>query len=282
MTVSVVGGDLRSVYLVKRMLRDGHQVRCFGLDAADIPLQHHCNTLADTVEETECVVLPTPAMDGSVLRMPLSDRTVTAAEIAAVLPSEVPVFAGAPGPTLTALCQDNRVRLIDLLAVPSLTMKNAALTAECAVGLILQEVPYALMGEPVLILGAGRIGKQLAIKLHGLGAQVTVAARKPEDRAWCVSHDMGAADVYELMPTLSGFRLAVNTIPVQILSAELLGRLPSGARLVELASKPGGFDPTVAKHLGVQVIPAGGLPGKFAPESAADAIAETIYSMIER
>jgi len=282
MNFAVIGGDLRSVYLVKRLLRDGHQVRCCGLDTIALPGACKYQALQDVMEDADCVVLPTPAMDDAMLRTPLSAQKYTAEEVAEVLRWDVPVFAGAPGPVLTELCRQRKITLIDLLSLESLTLKNAALTAECAVGLLIQNVPYALSGEPILILGAGRIGRQVAEKLRGLGAQVTVIARNLRDRAWCADQGLHAADFCALPSLLPGFRLAINTIPARVLPTELLEILPEGAHLVELASKPGGFDPTTAERLGLQVIRGGGLPGRLAPESAADAIAETIYSMIER
>lgn len=281
MKVSVIGGDLRSVYLVRRLLRDGHRVQCFALELADLPGSCQCSTLDNAMAETQCVVLPIPAMDGEVLRSPYSAHRLTPQNVIDAAPP-VPMLAGAPGETLNLLCTDRGLFLTDLLNIESLTMRNAAITAECAIGLIISHTPYALMGEPVLILGAGRIGRQLAQKLRGLGAEVTVAARKSKDRTWCALRDLDSTDVYALSPILPRFRLVINTIPARVLDDQLLSRLPTGARLVELASKPGGFDPAAAESLGLTVIPGGGLPGTLAPESAADAIADTIYSIIER
>lgn len=281
MNFSVIGGDLRSVYLVRRLLQDGHQVRCFGLEQADLPRDCQRSSLDAAIAETQCVVLPTPAMDGQALRTPYSVQPLSPEDVIAALPT-VPVFAGAPDKVLTGLCQTRGLPLTDLLNIESLTMRNAALTAECAIGLLITELPYSLMGEPVLILGAGRIGRQLAQKLRCLGAEVTVAARNPRDRTWCALRDLNGADLYALSTLLPQFRLVVNTIPARILNVPLLSSLPRGARLAELASKPGGFDPAAAGDLGLTVISGGGLPGKLAPESAANAIADTIYSIIER
>ena len=54
-----------------------------------------------------------------------------------------------------------------------------------------------------------------------------------------------------------------------------------GARLLELASPPYGFDRAAAEELGKHVELCGGLPGKCAPQAAAQALRDTIYSVLE-
>lgn len=263
MNVTILGGDLRSVYLARRMARDGHRVRCYGLEQA----VECCGSLWEAMEETECVVLPTPAMDGDRLRTPLSQNTISPEALAGL--GTVPVFAGAPGPKLRAICPG----LIDLLGVESLAAANADLTAELALGPLLLETPFRLQGEPVLVLGSGRIAGALAPRLRWLGAKVTVAARAPGSVHMPLSR---------LPHALPGYRLVVNTIPARVLDTPLLKLLPTGAYLMELASAPGGFDQAAAETLGLHPIPAGGLPGRYAPESAAHIIADTIASLIGR
>ena len=53
------------------------------------------------------------------------------------------------------------------------------------------------------------------------------------------------------------------------------------ATLIELASPPYGFDAEAAARLGLALTVASGLPGKTAPESAAAAIRDTIYHILE-
>ena len=50
--------------------------------------------------------------------------------------------------------------------------------------------------------------------------------------------------------------------------------------LLELASPPGGFDAEQARSLGLPVLAAPGLPGVYAPYTAAELMRETIYTVI--
>lgn len=279
MKFTVCGGDLRSVYLARRLMEDGHTVQCFDLDTADLPTHCHKPTLHSAVRNTQCVILPTPVFKGGMLNAPFGSSVVTSEELAQTLFRNVPVFGGSIPEDFHRQCAHRGVYPIDLLSMEALAVKNASLTAECAVQVILQELPCTVANKSVLILGAGRIGKLLGLKLKALGAAVTVSARQEADKAWCAALGLIPADTGALVPLLPHCQLLINTIPTQVLSAEQLGLLPKDARLFELASTPGGFSSLQDTY---PVIHCGGLPGKYAPLSAADAIAETIYQILER
>lgn len=153
---------------------------------------------------------------------------------------------------------------MDLLADEVYVAKNAMITAHCALRYALERLPVTLEGCPVLVIGFGRIGKCMAKLLAGLGAQVTVAARKGADRA------LAQALGYRAVPTEQlderGYRVIYNTVPVMV--------LPQGAPgiKIDLASRPG--------IGGRDVIWARGLPGKDAPESSGKLIAETVLRLV--
>lgn len=279
MKFTVLGGDLRSVYLAKRLLRDGHEVQCFCLEQEKLPANCHCSTVSEALYHSQCVILPTPVLKNDVLNAPFGSREITEEELAEILPRNIPIFGGSVSEALRQRCVRRSVYVTDLLSAEALAVKNAALTAECAIQVILREIPYSLDRQPVLILGAGRIGKLLGLRLRALGAAVTVSARREEDKAWCAALGLTPADTADLAPLLPHCRLLVNTIPAQVLTPMQLSLLPSDALLFELASKPGGFHQAASART---VIDCGGLPGKYAPQSAADAIAETIYHCLKR
>lgn len=278
MNFSVLGGDLRSVYLVRRLLRDGHSVQCFGLEQSELPKACHQSSPAEALWNTQCVVLPTPVLKGDALNAPLSGDTLDEQALSEVLPRSVPIFGGSVTESLRQSCVRRGIYVTDLLSIEALAVKNAALTAQCAVQVITSEIPYTIAEQPVLILGAGRIGKLLGLKLRALGAVVTVASRREEDKAWCAALGLIPADTDSLASMLPHCRLLVNTIPAQVLTAEQLELLPRDAVLFELASPPGGFRHRAAA---LNVVGCGGLPGKYVPQSAADVIADTIYNCLE-
>lgn len=271
MDFTVIGGDLRSVYLCRRLLKDGHRVRSFGLELADIPPATQSPSLHSALGDTQCIVLPIPTADGNLLRAPYSCTPIPLDAAAAAIPPNVPVFgSGSCG-----------IPLLDLTSSEAFAIGNAALTAQCAPQLLTEHSHRSLVGASILILGGGRIGTLLALQLKNAGAQVTVAARSALQRARCRAIGVNAMDLQKLAAVLPRCHTAVNTIPAPVLTKPLLALLPKGALLLELASLPGGYDPQEARYMGLTHINGRGLPGRLLPASAGDLIAETIYEALE-
>lgn len=165
-------------------------------------------------------------------------------------------------------------RTLDLMCDPIYVAKNAAITAECAIGTAMQNLPTTLAGCPVLVIGWGRIGKCLAAKLKALGADVTVAARKAPDRALLQALGYLAEDPALLNYGLIRYRVIFNTVPVLILSKERMAHCRSDCLKIELASSDGMEAPGVIR--------AKGLPGKDAPEASGQLIAEAVLRALAR
>ena len=154
---------------------------------------------------------------------------------------------------------------MDLLQDDTYVSANAAITAHCAIGHAIARLPVTLERCPVLVIGWGRIGKCLCKLLGGLGASVTIAARKSADRAMAMALGYSAIPTDGIDPL--GYRVIFNTAPAMV--------LPDGgtALKIDLASKPG--------IGGEDVIWARGIPGKDAPESSGKLIADRILCKLE-
>ena len=137
-----------------------------------------------------------------------------------------------------------------------------------------------LAGKTMGIIGFGRIGKLLAHRLRGLGAEVTVSARRLDDLAWIDAFGYRGLRTNRLAGRLGSFRIVFNTVPNMVLTEELLRDLPRECVLLELASQPG-FDRAAAEARGLKCIAAPGLPGRAAPETAARAIKLTLEKIWE-
>ena len=159
----------------------------------------------------------------------------------------------------------------------TLTIANAAITAECALRLAAEE--EALAGKRCLVLGFGRIGKLLCHRLQGLGCGVTAAARKPEDLAWIRAYGYEGAALSELKKYLAPADVVFNTVPTMILDRGLLRELSPRCLCVDLASFRG-IDADGAQARGIRCLWARGLPGKMAPHKAAEALRDTIYEIL--
>lgn len=140
----------------------------------------------------------------------------------------------------------------------------------------MEELPISLFGSSCLIVGHGRIAKALMRILRGLGANVTVAARKYGDLAEIEAEGCHAVHIAALAGRVSSADVVFNTVPSRVLTRETLSRLRRDALVIDLASKPGGVDLGAAAEMCIKTIWALSLPGKAAPISAGEIILETI------
>lgn len=158
-------------------------------------------------------------------------------------------------------------RKIDLQKDLLFLARNASITAECALRAVAPYLTTTLRESPVLILGWGRIGKCLANLLQKIGTPVTIVARKESDRSMAMVLGHRAVDFSGIEQETARHKLLFNTVPHGII---LQNPSPDCVK-IDLASLPG--------LEGEDVIPARGLPGKYAPESAGRLIADSIIRL---
>ncbi len=281
MRVAVVGGDRRAAILATELLRRGHRVHSFALEKAELPAEIPRElSLQVCTYGADCVILPVPAERGGLLNAPLGLNAVSMDETISALWPESLVLGGKFSGKSLELARRGRLRLEDVMRRTDFVTANAAITAECAVGLLLRESERAILGSRCLVVGWGRIGRQLAPRLRALGAVVTVAARDPADRAEAEALGLYALDYNALESAAEETDFVLNTVPARVLTDAFLCCLTAETLLVELASPPGGFDAMLAKNIGLRVLEAPGLPGKSAPYAAAMLLLKTLEQVL--
>lgn len=147
------------------------------------------------------------------------------------------------------------------------TIRNAALTAEGALSLLMERSRRPIENMHLLLAGYGRIARLLGAKLKALGAKVTVAARRPESRAWAEADGLRSVDIIHIGST---YDAVVNTVPAPILQGDY-----GGALCMDLASAPGGWEDDTP------VLRFPGLPGLYAPQAAAVILRDAIYDCLK-
>lgn len=157
----------------------------------------------------------------------------------------------------------------DLLENPCYLTENAAITADCALRLASPMLKKTWQDSFILVIGWGRIGKQLARMLKALGASCTVCARSAPDRALLQGFGYEAKKPEGL--DASGFDIVFNTAPARILEEEALAGCPIPVDLSSIEALPGS-----------RVIRARGLPGIHAPITSGSLIARTVLKHIGR
>ncbi len=268
-TIGFLGGDARMAYLARMLAEDGFEVKTWSLAGTE-------ESRPSEAMAAERVVLPVPLQkDGRLngTRLPLG-------ELWPRLSCDQRVYAGAVSAAARAQAEALGLRLTDYYTDEALAVKNAVPTAEGALAAAMGRMSVTLHGAPCLVIGFGRIGKLLARDLAALGAEVSVSARRFDDFAWIDALGYRALHTRRLAGKLGAFRAVFNTVPDMVMDDALLGELRRDCVLVELASRAG-IDADAARTLGLELVTAGGLPGRFAPETAALALRETLYRIWE-
>lgn len=281
-----VGGDLRQRRAINQTAKSGNAVYVLGFDtessgkfAENVQL---LDSFSDIDQRYHAVVLPLPyTIDGENINAPLFERKISLTEVFENIAPSNKILAGRCDSKIKSLSETHRVKLVDYLCREELAVLNAIPTAEGAIQIAMEETPYTLHSSECLVIGNGRIGKILAKMLYGIGAKVTVAARKKKDLAYSFSFGYDSVAISDLGDCADKFDIIFNTAPSMILDFDLLSKLKRNVLIIDLASKPGGVDFDEARRRGIRVIWALSLPGKVAPDTAGDIISGTILNILE-
>lgn len=187
----------------------------------------------------------TALADYILLPLPLDESRTPLAELLRAAKPGALALGGKLSAQARQIAAEAGVELVDYFAREELILCNAIPTAEGCIGILMAERTRTLWNSAILLAGFGPVGQALGVRLAALGAQVTVAARRPAQRA--------LAESFSLRP---------------------------GSLVVDLASKPGGTDFAAARRLGHRAIHALSLPTACAPETAGEALARTVCEIL--
>jgi len=283
--IAIVGGDERMGATACELCRLGYECAIYGADiystrTGELPTR--AASLAGALGGASVLILPLPfSRDDKRVNAPLSLYPIELTELFSKASELHLVAAGMANEELGALCSQTNAELFDYGKSEGFAIKNAVATAEGAISVAVRETPFTLSDSRCTLLGYGRIGKCLAPRLHALGAEVHIFARKEEDLCWVEANGFIAHTYEQLCSVLEHTDILFNTVPHLLLRKEELTCLGGGV-LIELASYPGGVDLIAASAIGTKLISAPSLPGKFSPVSAGRIIAECVDAKIQK
>ena len=279
----IAGGDLRQVYTAKALSQE-YNVYALGLS------KNHINTdkinlienIDDVPYEVDHIILPLPvSQDGEYINAPFSSRKIAASELIPHIKNGGIVFGGKFDDISQKIFINSGIETIDYFDREELNVLNAVPTAEGAVQIAMEETASTIYGQNILITGFGRISKVLIKILNGMGANVTVTARKYSDLAWAEIYGCKSVHTSSLHECIDKFDIIFNTVPAVLFDEYMLNKLRKDTLMIDLASKPGGVDFDIAGKLGLKVIWALSLPGKVAPVSSSEIIAGTVLNILK-
>lgn len=265
MRVLFVGGDGRMKYAAKK-ISTRYETVAFEDDSA-----------RGVFDE---IILPLPlTKDGKTVFSPQSEP-LTFEKLSELLSEyanhNTLVLAGGSCPALSKICEDHGCKAVNYFERETLTLQNAALTAEAALCLLSQSTDGALLGADILVAGSGRIANFLAARLRACGSSVTIAARNVAKREQFALEGYKTVPLDALAVLLDKFNFIVNTVPAQLFDENAFSKMRQSAVFTELSSLPEQPYKSFAERFGIKFIYAGGLPGKYSPQAAGEFIAQAI------
>lgn len=289
--IAFLGGDMRQHIAAVSFVEKSWDVYEWGQSGS-------CNkdgiTASDDIYSailnSHVVVLPLPAtVDGTNLNCNehVNSSAVKLTDIVDNIESNSLLLGGKIPEYLCEYAEIRNIKCVDYFKSETFQIKNAYTTAEAALFVAMEKLNKNIRGSKFAITGYGRIAKQLAILLMSLGGYVTVCARRDSDLTWA---ELCGADTIHIGPDLKlslstvthGYDVVFNTVPSVIFDFDFLAHMDKNTLIIELASSPGGIDVSAAKQLHSNVLWAASLPGKYAPISAGELIAECISTLLER
>lgn len=270
--ITVLGGDRRQHYLVQQLMLSGFEVSTYGVPG----LSDTEKSLHKSLCQAQAVVLPMPALtkEGWVR----AEKPIPLISVLESLQSGCILFGGVLDGAAETL-KTYPLQVYDYAKSPVLAAGNAVPTAEGAIQIAMEQLPVTLAAAHCLVIGYGRIGKVLADRLQGLHADVTVTARRPEDRALAAAMGFAADRTGDYLRGLRQYDCVFNTVPGPVLTREQLVALAPDCLIIDLATGGGlAVDPASVTRPVYRLEP--GLPGRTSPKTAAEVIRRYILDTL--
>ena len=224
--------DMRQVYLAEILTKKGISVRCLDIRNSQTA-EEQLLKLKKFLTEAAILVLPIP-----VAKVPKQEQLNEI--LNKNLTNDTLVLGGCFAEEQRELLDRRGICYLDFMEDEVVTQENAVATAEGAIAELVNHSPYNIEGAKILVTGYGNCGKAIAMKLRGLGARVTVLARRREVRKQAKEDGFYAVDFAFGPEEAMGAAMLVNSAIKSFLSfiikaAKLLPR-----RCHSLHYQPGG------------------------------------------
>ena len=285
MKFSVIGGDLRLSNLAQILANDSNEVSVFGMENSKEIEENKsikkCKNIDEAIQKSSTIIGSIPFMkNNNEMYVTFSDKQIKIDDLTKKKYKNKTFIAGSIPNEAKEKLEKSFGKVIDIMKEEELVVLNTIATAEGTIDVAIQNTDTIIHGSKILILGFGRVAKEVANKFHGLSAKVTCAARKSADLAWIKALGYEAVNINELADDLKQYDIIINTVPKMIIDKEEMQYMKKNVLLIDLASSPGGINIEDAQKMNLKFVWALALPGKVAPITSAEFIKDTIYNVI--
>ncbi len=280
--ISVIGGDTRQIYTALYLSEKKYNVSILGFEhSTKVKELKACNSLEEAMKN-EIIILPLPVTKNKkVLNTAFAKNNILLEDLIKLTTESHKIFLGMTPKNILREFQGKGAMCEDYFEKEEFILKNALLTSEGVISVLLEKIPSTIFGMDIAITGYGRIAEYTAQKLKLLGANVSIFARNSVALTKAENTGLTAYKLNELISYANTFDCIINTVPSLIIGNKIISQTKKDVLLVETASAPFGIDFIAAEQLERSVHKAFSLPGKTAPKTAGIIIAQTIEQMLE-
>lgn len=284
---AVIGGDRRQVYLAKKLEKMGYRVCTYAL-CEEIKGEGDTIKMVDSMENalksSKAILAPIPLFlqkDGEVKFHQRGGEPIFIDRFLQEIQEGQMLFAGCISEEMKEKLLERGVIIFDYMKRKEIAIYNSIATTEGVLAEAIAKSPRNIHRSKSVVLGYGVCGKTLVQYLKSMGARVTVCVRREEVMAEASIVAERAVLMEEMPSVLKDSDFVFNTIPEQVLKKEILEEMDRQTEIYDIASGSGGVDFESAKELGIKAYSCLGLPGRYAPESSAEILANVIKKEIE-
>lgn len=281
---ALIGGDSRQIYMESQLKKEGFSVISYGLNLST--LKNNCisgESLDLVMESSLNLILPIPySVDGVYIKSQNKPFDLTIENFLNNIKANHKVYGGVFNPSLISYFKKKGIYYLDLMKEEEIALYNSIATAEGAIAEGIKNSNSNLHDSFTLVLGFGKCGKTLGMKLRSLSKKIDIGVRASKDKILADIFGFAVVDFYDLEKEIDQYDFIFNTIPSLVLTKGMLNKTKPNVTIIDIASSPGGVDYKYAKKIGRNAKLCLGLPGKYSPESSGVFLGQYILSDLRK
>lgn len=192
------------------------------------------------------------------------------------LPNDIKIFLGNVSEEVQKIFGQKNIKYTNILQDEIFAIKNAKLTAEGILAIVLSQSEKSIFENKILILGAGRVGKATASLFQKIGINCSLVSHNQKKFAenFLFVNNSFFKDGFKNQ--IKNFDIIINTIPAKVLNQETIKTINKNTIFIEIASvNTLNFDE--AQNFVYIIAPA--LPQKYSCETAGKLMFESIMGL---
>ncbi len=271
--IAVLGGALREKVVAARLQEEGFPVSVCAVEGMNDIAEA---TVCDCVKDANVLILPVASNDesGKIFAPATAESLYFGEEEMRLLAEDAVIYCGVASLMLKTAAKRLNHKLIEVMDLDEVAVPNGALTAEGTLYLAMARFPVSVSELNVAVFGYGRVGKATAQLFRALKAKVVVFSRNKKEIAEGRGRHIDMRFYNGVPAVLAKADLVINTVPAIIVNEQMMRHMSKDVLLIDLAAAPGGVDTKAANEKGLEVLNAPGIPGKYAPISAGQILAD--------